>query len=400
MAEQWRNWSGSLRFTPGRVEVPENEQELAAIVRGAAEKKETVRVFGAGHSSTPLVETNSSLVSLARFQGLVSVDRPGAEAVLRTGMLIRDAGRALLENGLALANMGDIDMQTVMGAMSTCTHGTGKRLQMLGMHIMGVRFVNGSGEVAEKRFEDDPEFFRAARVSLGVLGIFTQVRLRLVPAYRLRRRELCAHTDVCLSNLYELESANRNFDFYWYPRSDVVKIRTMNLAESEPGRIDYAKCVEDRTGWSNEIFPKKRTLRFDEMEYAVPAEAALACFKVVRERIKRIHRRTVGWRLLYRTVAPDDSYLSFTQGRPVVTISLHQNNTLPFREYFDDIEPVFRDHGGRPHWGKKHSLTADTLEPLYPRMRDFLRLRKSIDPVGVFLNPYLHKLLGAGGKAT
>ncbi len=179
-------------------------KDLADIVCRAAEERKTVRVFGAGHSSTPLVQTDDILVSLSRFQGLAAVNKAASEIVIRTGMLIKDAGKVFLDNGMALENMGDVDMQTVMGAMSTGTHGTGKHFPMLGAHIRGVRGINGAGEIFDKDVERDPGFFRAARLSLGVLGIFTQVKLRLVPAYRLRRREWCARTDDCLDNIDEL----------------------------------------------------------------------------------------------------------------------------------------------------------------------------------------------------
>lgn len=398
MAKEWENWSGSLRFVPGSIELPDKEEDIARIICRAAEEGKTVRVAGAGHSSTPLLQTNGMLVSLRRFQGLVSADKGQSEAVIRTGMLIKDAGEAFLEHGMALENMGDINMQTVIGAMSTGTHGTGRGFPILGTAIRGVRGINGAGEIFSKDIESEAGFFRAARLSLGLLGIFTQVRLRLVPAYRLRRREWCARTDDCLANIDELIETNRNFDFYWYPRSDVVKIRTMNPPGEEPGGINFAQCVEDKSGWSSDVIPKRRTLKFDEMEYAIPAEAAISCFQEVRRRVKHTYRRTVGWRLLYRTVAPDDADLSFTQGSDVVTISLHQNNTLPFQEYFLGIEPIFLDYGGRPHWAKKHSLSADRVAGLYPGLQKFLELRRRADPEGIFINPYLRGLLGIEGE--
>jgi FAD/FMN-containing dehydrogenase len=220
----------------------------------------------------------------------------------------------------------------------------------------GVRFVNGLGEIREVTFQDDPDFIRAARVSLGTLGIFVRLKLKLLPAFQLRRREWCTRVDDCLAHLEELIENNRNFDFYWYPRNDLAKLCTWNLPGEGTGDIPYAKKVEDYFGWSYEVLTKKRELKFDEMEYYLPAESGQACFKEVRERVKERHRKYVGWRVLYRTLAPDDAYLSGAYGRQTVTISIHQNASLPFRDYFDDIEPIFRKYGGRPHWAKKHSL--------------------------------------------
>jgi FAD/FMN-containing dehydrogenase len=397
MTQEWRNWSGSLRFTPGRVEEPENEDELAELVSSAGRERRTVRVAGAGHSSMPLLATDHTLVSLAKFKGLVSHDTAGNEATVRAGMTLREAGQHLFEAGLALHNLGDVDTQTLVGAIGTGTHGTGRRLKDLSSALIGVRLVTGEGEIAEYSLETDPEFMKAARLSLGTLGIFTALRLKLVPAYRLHRREWCTGIDECLEHLGELIEGNRNFDFYWYPRSDEVRLRTLNpVGQGEEG-LPYGRLVQEKTGWSAEVIPKSRHLKFDEMEYAVPAQAGLDCFLQVRRRIKERHRRLVGWRVLYRTIAADDTYLSNEYGRDSVTISLHHNAGLPFWEFFKDIEPIFRAYGGRPHWGKKHTLKAEELRALYPMWDRFAQARRRIDPEGVFLNPYLRELLGTEG---
>ncbi len=368
---------------------------LVDLVRRAGTEKRTVRVVGAGHSSSPLVETEDILVSLERFQGIESYNSMAYEVVIRAGMTLHDAGQALLKIGLALENLGDVDVQTLAGAFGTGTHGTGKRLKNLSSQIIGVRMVTGTGDIVECRLDQEPDLLRAARVSLGVLGIFTALKLRLVPAYQLHRREYCTHIDTCLAHLDQLVAENRNFDFYWYPRSEEAKLRTLNLPGQAPNVLSYAPCVKDEIGWSSDILPKVRELKFDEMEYALPAEAGLACFQEVRQRVKERHRKLVGWRVLYRTVAADDAYLSPFYERDTVTISLHQNASLPFWEYFKDIEPIFRAYGGRPHWGKKHTLKADDLQTLYPMWNRFLEIRTRMDPEGLFLNPYLRNLLGA-----
>ncbi len=394
MPQEWSNWSGSLRFTPDSIETPRDERHLAELVQRAAAAGRTVRVVGAGHSSSALVKTDDVLISLERFQGLVAHDSNTHRATLRTGMTLHEAGQKLLDVNLALHNLGDVDVQTVVGAVGTGTHGSGKRLQNLAAALVGARLVTGTGDIIERTIEDDPQFFCAARCSLGALGIFTEITLQLMPAYQLRRREWCTHVDDCLAHLNELIEQNRNFDFYWYPRSDEVKLRTLNIPGRERETLPYATVVEDETGWSGDVIPKTRELKFEEMEYALPAEAGPACLREIRERVKEKHRRTVGWRVLYRTVAPDDAYLSPAHARETVTISILQNNTLPYREYFNDIEPIFRAHGGRPHWGKLHSLRAEELRPLYPMWDAFLAARQQTDPTGTFLNRYLGELLG------
>lgn len=396
MASEWSNWSGSLRFTPGRVERPTHEEELARLVQRALDERRVVRVVGAGHSSSPLVETDDVLVSLERFQGLVAHDEARARATIRAGMTVKDTGKAVLDVRLALHNTGDVDVQTMVGAIATGTHGSGKTLKNLAAALVGARVVTGQGEIIDVDVGRQPELLRALRAGLGALGIIVEATLELLPAYELHRREWCTTTEPCLAHLDELIASNRNFDFYWYPRSDEVKLRTMNIPGDGPVDIPYARLVRDRRGWSNEILPRERELKFDEMEYSLPAESGPACFREVRQRVLAKHRRTVGWRVLYRTVAPDDAYLSPACGRDTVTISLHQNNTLPFQDYFNDIEPIFRAHGGRPHWGKKHHLFADELEPLYPHWGRFLEQRQALDPHGVFLSTYLRRLLISG----
>lgn len=389
----WSNWSGSLSFTPGIIEKPRDDDALSRIVQRAADEGRTVRVVGAGHSSSPLVKTDDVLVSLEKMQGVVSHDVEKGEAVVRTGMTVHDSGEALLDAGLAMHNTGDVDVQTLAGAIGTGTHGSGKNLQNLSMMLIGVKMVTSAGEVTTRSIEQEPELFRALRVSLGTLGIFTEMRLKLLPKFQLHRREWCALTDTAMAHLDELIEQNRNFDFYWYPRSDEVKLRTMNVPGEPDPDIPYAEVVKEETGWSADILPRKRVLKFDEMEYALPVEAGPECMQEIRQRVKAKHRKTVAWRVLYRTVAADDAYLSPAAGRETVTISLHHNAGMPYEEYFNDIEPIFRAHGGRPHWGKKHNLKAADLRKLYSDWERFAEARRKADPNGVFMNDYLKELL-------
>jgi FAD/FMN-containing dehydrogenase len=394
MVHKWSNWSGSLGFTPDKIEFPKDEKALSALIRKAAQQGRSLRVVGAGHSSTPLVQTDDILVSLQSFKKIETYSLTQGEATIGTGLTVQEAGQALQKIGLATHNIGDVDVQTLMGAIGTGTHGTGAQLQNLSSMLIGMRMVTASGELVEYSIEKDPEFLQAARVSLGTLGIFTAIRLRLLPAFQLQRREWCTHIEETLAHLDELIAANRNFDFYWYPRSDLSKLRTWNPPSEGLRDLPYAECVEDKTGWSHEMLPKARKVKFDEMEYALPAEQGPACFQEIRPRIKERWRKEVAWRVLYRTVAPDDAYLSPAYGRQTVTISLHHNAGLPFQEYFGDIEPIFRAHGGRPHWGKKHTLQATDLQPLYPRWEAFQAIRKEMDPDCIFLNDYLRQLFG------
>lgn len=302
-----RNWSGSVRCTPALIACPQNEADLSYLVRQAGIQHRHVRPAGAGHSSSPLVATDDMIVSVEAMQGIEKVYADTGQAMIRAGTTLVKAGEMLFDHGLAFHNLGDIDKQTVVGAFMTGTHGSGRKLRNLSSALVGGRLVTANGSVQDFSLDQDPDLVAALRVSLGVLGILTALRVQLEPAHRLRRREWCADTDDCLLHLDELVQQNHTFDFYWYPRRDDVKIRTLN---PEPAGIDdlsYARCIEDRTGWSHQVIAQQRDLKFEEMEYALPAAAGPTCFREIRDRIKRKHRQTVGWRILYRTVAPDDA---------------------------------------------------------------------------------------------
>lgn len=394
--EGWHNWSGSLRFRPSKVFAPSDSDELADILRTAGDSGRTVRPIGAAHSSTPIIGTDDILVSLERLSGVRSVDPSLKEAVVGAGTRLDELGKDLFRHGLAFPTYGDVATQTIAGVISTGTHGSGLTLHNLSMMLCGGALITGRGEVLPFSADNDGAPIRALRVSLGTLGIFTEMRLRLLPAYELRRIEWCTTTSALLPELDRLIAENRNFDFYWYPRSDEIKLRCLNAPDQVTDYSAIARRGEDRTGPPHEVIPKHSGLayRFEEMEYALPFEAGKACFMEVRKRMLAKWRRTVAWRVLYRVVKGDDSWLSEAEGRDRVTISLHQNATLPYASFFADIEPIFRDHGGRPHWAKQHSLSAAELRPLYPHWAAFLDLRRRLDPGGVLLTPYLRRLLG------
>lgn len=339
------------------------------------------------------------MIDLTGLTGVVDHDPDRHEGTIRAGTTLERAGAELFERGLAYPNLGDINKQSVVGAAMTGTHGSGSRFQNLASVIVGATLVTSDGSIRTVSASDDPGLLAALRVSLGLLGVVTRIRARLVPAFRLRRREWCANIDDCLAHLAELVERNRNMDFYWYPRNDEVKIRTMNHPDDASFELPYATCVEDETDWSHHIIAQERNQRFEEMEYSLPAEAGTDCLLEVREAMKRTYRRTVGWRVLYRTVAPDDAWLSPQYGRQTVTISLHQNAQLPYQEFFEGIEPIFRRHGGRPHWGKKFTATVADLREMYPKWDAFEDMRRVLDPTGLFLTPDLATLFGVGRRA-
>jgi FAD/FMN-containing dehydrogenase len=397
--DEFVNWSGGLRFTPQRFVTPQDDEALRACILEAAERGDCVRAAGSGHSSSPLVRTQDVVILLEKFRGLIEHDAQRCQAVVGAGTPLRELGALLHAVGLGMENLGDVDTQTIAGVVSTGTHGSGRTLQNISAKLVGARLITGAGEMLEWSVEDAPERVQALRVSIGSLGVLTALRLQLEPAYRLRRREYCAHVEDCLAHLDAIADFHRNFDFYWYPRRDDVKIRTLNPPDRPHMDMPFARCVREEEGYSHEIIAQTRELRFEEVEYFVRADAGPDCFRAVRRRILERHRQHVGWRVLYRLIAADDGWLSPVYDRDSAAISIHQNATLPYQEYFDDIEPVLRDHGGRPHWGKRHSMHGAQLANLYPQWQRFMALRRELDPQGVLLSQDLAHLFAEEARA-
>ncbi len=385
----WTNWSGSVVARPARILAPASEDEVAAIVREAAPGT-TVRVAGSGHSFVPVVPGDDTLLSLERLSGLLHADAAAGRATLLAGTRLCDATHLLWEHGLALPNQGDVDTQALAGAIATGTHGTGPAFGSISTRLVAARVVTADGSLLDI---ENSALLPALRVSLGLLGIFTRVTLACIPRYALHERVWRRPIEACLDALDHDIAANEHYEFFWFPRSDVAESKALNTVdETPPGEEPPAlDGPGERLGWAHRIYPSVRDLRFNEMEYAVPAEAGPECFRAIRQRINERHPK-VAWPVEYRTLAADDAWLSPAFGRPTVTLSVHQAAERPYREFFTDLEPIFREFGGRPHWGKFHTCTRADLAAMYPRFDDFCALRQRLDPAGRFLSPYLSSL--------
>jgi FAD/FMN-containing dehydrogenase len=387
--ESWTNFSGRVTCKPTRFARPRDESELVAAVRAAAEDGRGLRVAGTGHSFTPLCACDGTLVSLDDYQGVASIDRERRQATVRAGTKLHALGEPLLAAGLAMPNMGDVDVQALAGAVSTGTHGTGPTLRNVSSQVVGARLVLASGDLLELSAEDTAERLDAARVSLGLLGVFSTLRLQLVPAYRLHERIWRSGIDECLAELASDVAARRHYEFWWYPHKDYADRKALALTDASPESVAGRKG--ERIDWSSRVLPSVRELRFNEMEYSVPAAAGPACFRAVRERM-RSRWPDVVWPVEYRTLAADSAWLSTAHARDTVAISLHQDARLDCDPFFADCEPIFTEHGGRPHWGKLHTRRARDLAALYPEWPRFQALRRELDPRAVFANDYLREL--------
>lgn len=388
MTQTWRNWSRSVRCAPQRIEHPASEDELAALLCGT---RLGVRVAGRGHSHTPLVATDGLLLELDALAGIEACDPVAREATVRAGTRLSQLGAPLCERGLAMENLGDVDVQALAGAIATGTHGTGSRLRSLSNQVVGLRLFRAGGEQLECTETSYPRVFAAARVGLGAFGVMSAVRLRLLPAYQLHERIWREDVEPALEALPEWIASNRHFEFFWLPQKDRLELKTLNPSTLPPGLVPDRR--RERVGPAHEILPSPREVPIVEMEYAVPAEHGVACFLALRERMRCRHPDVV-WPIEYRTVASDEIPLSPACGRETVTLSLHQAAELPYREFFADCEAIFRSARGRPHWGKLHSLGAAELRELYPRWEEFHAVRRELDPRGRFLNDHLRELFG------
>ena len=387
----WANWSGTVRCAPRAIARPTSEDHLVALMRDAARRGETVRAAGSGHSHTPLVACDGVIVVLDALRGIRDCDASRRLARIGAGSLLSSLGAPLRAEGLAMANLGDVDVQTLAGALATGTHGTGRRLGGLATQVAGLRLVTPRGEVVACSESESPEIFAAARVSLGALGVASEVTLRLVPAYRLHERILREDVDACLERFEERSRRHRHCEFFWLPGRDVAEVKILDQTQAAPDPLPERRY--ERIDHSDRVLPSVREARFVELEYALPAATGLACFRELRALMQRRHPEVV-WPVEVRTVAADDVPLSPAHGRATITLSVHQAAELPYEALFADAEALLLGHGGRPHWGKWHRCTAAELAPRYPRWDEFTRVRETLDPDGTLLNDHLRALLG------
>lgn len=419
----WHNWSGRLNCEAKLVE-PKTLEELAAALKTATGP---IRPVGSGHSFSALVPTGGTIISLAAFTGITDHNPNTLEATIGAGTVLHDVGEHLHNLGQAFKNMGDIDKQTLAGAISTSTHGTGANLQSYSACITGLELVTAAGDVLWCDKDSNPDVFKAAQVSLGALGVVTKVRLQNTAPYMLERKGWVQPLEDTLNNLDRLAAENRHVEFFYIPYSDMSAVITMNIADKDakvermPKQTDPLKSLslaKRLLGWSKalhkkvlnhelrkikpehevdqsyKLYPSDREgMRFNEMEYHLPREAGPAAMREIRDAIVN-QKLDVFFPIEFRLVAADDAWLSPFYGRKSCSIAVHQVSSKDPKPYFDVIEPILRKHGGRPHWGKQHTLGAADFEKLYPHWKDFLKVREKLDPTGKFLNEHLSQVLG------
>jgi L-gulono-1,4-lactone dehydrogenase len=430
----WQSWSGLATADPTQVMAPRDATEVADAVVAARSHGMRVKMVGAGHSFTDIAVTDGLLLEPHRLVGISAVDREAMTVTVLAGTPLHVLNERLHGLGLALHNLGDIDRQTVAGAIATGTHGTGGRWASLSAQVAGLDLVTADGALVRARPDGtvaEAELFGAARVGLGALGIVTAVTFCVEPAFELEAVEVPMGWDEVVDRFEELTGDNHHFEAYWFPHTDrmltkrnnrtvdprapLSRVRSYvddellsntvfglvnrigNRAPRAIGRLNRisARALTARTysDASHRVFTSSRRVVFKEMEYAVPRAAGMQALAEVRALVERS-----GWRISFpvevRHAPSDDCWLSTAYDRDSVYLAFHVNAQTDHTDYFAGVERVLAAYDGRPHWGKLHTRSAADLAPAYPRFADFLAVRDRVDPDRLFANAYLDRILG------
>lgn len=429
----WQNWGRSASVRPQRIEFPRSIEAVQRSVRAAATRSMRLKAVGAGHSFTGIAVAPGVLLDLTDLTGLVRVDRDRGLVTLLAGTRLHQVPALLAPYGLAMQNLGDIDRQSISGAISTGTHGTGARFGGIATQVRAARLVTASGEILNVDEHENPELLPAVAVGLGALGILVEVTIQCVPAFVLHAVERPEPLDSVLDALDERVAATDHFELYWFPHTDRAMTKTnTRLPESAPRHplSAVSKWVDDRligsglhqiacsvactipaaipainrasakvwgdrefTDASPRVFATSRSVRFREMEYGLPAENVRPAFDALRALVDER-----GWRISFpvevRFATEDDLWLSTAYGRASGYIAVHRYWREDPTEYFEAVEEIMLAFGGRPHWGKMHTQDAAALRALYPRFDEFTALRDRLDPNRMFQNAYLERVLG------
>jgi L-gulono-1,4-lactone dehydrogenase len=433
----WRNWAADERCRPARRASPAGVEQLAAELSRAAADGLGVRVAGAGHSFSDIALSDGVLISMERMRSLLDVDRSSGLVRAEAGITIGELSRQLASHGLAMENLGDIDVQSIAGAISTATHGTGARLRNISSQVQELKLVLADGSTVVCSEREQPEVFRAARVGLGALGAIAEVTLRCVPAFTLRGIDAPAPLDEVLDGFEQRVLENDHFEFFVFPHADVALTRTNNRTDATPRPRSRASAYlndvvltnhlfglvcragrrmpgaiprlnrlvtklagsSSRVDRSFEIFASPRLVRFTEMEYSLPRERTADAVRAVLAMIPS-RGFAVPFPIEVRTVAADDAMLSTAAGRDSGFVAVHMYEGMQWRPYFEAVAAIMDELGGRPHWGKRHFQTAAGLRPLYPEWDAFQAVRARLDPAGSFANAWTDRVLGPAGVTS
>lgn len=422
-----KNWAGSLEFHPKKILQPTSTEGAQALVKEHLGAKKTIRMRGTGHSWTGLIATDDSFLHLDEMQGLIDVNATDQLITAKAGTKLALFGEEAFKHNLALPNQGDINHQSVAGALSTGTHGTGITLQSMSNQLRNITMITGTGEIINIDGEKNSDLLKAVGVSFGSAGLITEATLKMVPAYKLKVETFPEEMKVSLEKYKARLKDNRHLEMFYFPVGGWSIVKLMNPTEekiSPPSkrerisevvletwlyeglnilanntnsykRLDtfMRKFVSHKVfvNWSHRSFPSERNVRFMEMEYNLPVEKFEEVFEEITASIKKNGFQTL-FPIEIRFVKGDELWLSPAYKRDSVYFAIHTYVQQDFRPYFEEMQRIFKRHSGRPHWGKWHSLTHNDLESVYPKWHDFIKIRSELDPQGLWLNDHLRSL--------
>jgi L-gulonolactone oxidase len=426
----WKNWAGNQKAHPQSIESPRNVAELAAIVSEASSRGQKVKPVGSGHSFTSAAATDGRMIRLENLSGISHVNRDNNQVTVGAGTRLSDLNDLLDVEGLALANLGDIAYQTVAGAISTSTHGTGKSLTGLAGQVVAMTVVNGTGEIVECSESSNADILDVGRVSVGALGVVSEYTLQAVPAFKLRALEQPMRLDDVLENVHELAAEHDHFEFFWIPHTKWALTKRNNRTEDALDPLPKIKGWIETTFMENyafgalcrigrarpsliprlatalpssgsreyvdksfKIFASPRIVRFYEMEHALPIEGVAPALREICSMVER-KGYMLNFPVEVRFTKGDDVTLSTAYGRDSAYIAVHVYKGMECEPFFRDVEDILRRYDARPHWGKIHYRDADELSSLYPRWNDFIALRDKLDPQRTFSNAYTETVFG------
>jgi L-gulono-1,4-lactone dehydrogenase len=429
--KSWANWGGNVTAQPNRVVRPGNEAALVDAVRSAFATGNSVKAVGAGHSFTAIAKADETLIDLSGYQRVVRANTSTGEVTVQSGMTLLQLNAELDRIGLALANMGDIAYQSVAGAISTGTHGTGKSLGGIAPQVIGMRLIDGRGNMHDCRIGGvNHDIATVARVGLGALGVLSEVTLQCVPAFALRAVTEPMKVEKVLGQLAELTTENDHFEFFWVPHTKWALTKTNNrtaeplkprskvsaftndyllenyafgalcaLGKRVPKLIPRLATALPSSGRvehidkSYEVFASPRLVKFLEQEYSIPVAVLPDALREIMAMVDRDGFK-ISFPVEVRFTPADDVPLSTSSGRASAYIAVHMTKGTPHEAYFDAVERIVTRYEGRPHWGKLHTRTAHDLSQVYPRWNEFQAIRSRLDPNRVLANEYLDRVLG------
>ena len=427
---KWSNWAGNQQVNGVSLFAPRSEEELQRVVQFAIANNTRVKAVGSGHSFTAIALAEGILIDLTNYDAVVAIDKNANTVTVQSGIQLSKLNLFLYSNGFAMQNLGDIAYQTISGAISTSTHGTGIKLTGIANQVVALRLVLADSSVVDCSATSNPELFECARVGLGALGIISTVTLQVVPAFNLAVIEQPMRVDELLEDLEHHIATNDHFEFFWVPHTGwaLTKRNNRTLDAAKPmGKMShwYSKTLMENYAFgavcmlgrarpslipklakalpasgrneysdsSFKVFTSKRVVKFYEMEYAIPREACAEALNRVR-RLVEDSGFFLNFPVEVRFTAPDEIPLSTASNRESAYIAVHIYKGMDFVPYFKAVESVMNSYQGRPHWGKLHFQNAESLAPRYPKWQQFQTVRDQVDPKRVFTNSYLETVLG------